>query len=570
MTMIMHNRYLLLTLLLLSVSVFTASAGNLRERVYLSTDRNVYVAGDALYCSAYCMDVNTGRLSDFSGIAYFEIHSGNDMVQTGKIAVRKGRGCGRITLLNTIPTGNYKIVAYTSQSRNEPGFDYDLSSKTISIFNTLSTARVEGGVDVVADDSYPPARPMSPAADGNDIGMEVRTDSSADGYFPVKITNNSSETVFMNVGIRHIDGIASPENKGIAGFVAGVRGIKGTSPEFIDNYVPEYEGEVIRARVSGMDQAGLAGIAGKYAFFSTPGETPSTYSSVIGEDGTVNFFTDNLYGDREAFLEIEGLAKDQVCHLELESPFIDVKVTSAEKLAICPGLAADLEMRSASMQISQYFDSDTLFEKLPVGNINMFDDRAICYNLDDYTRFPVMEELFIEYIKEARVVRDGGSRQIQVRIRESGTASYVNDKSLMMVDGIPVYDHEKILEYDPLLVERIDIYPSTYVFGIRSFTGVINFITYKRSLPSMSFDDNVRIVNFQGPAYPQAFTCSGVSDSYPDYRQTLYWQPLVEIKPGACIEFKCKLPSYNGNFEIFAEGISSNGDAVTGSMDFLL
>ena len=41
-----------------------------RERVYISTDKEVYVAGDAVWLSAWCLDAGNGRLSDFSKIAY--------------------------------------------------------------------------------------------------------------------------------------------------------------------------------------------------------------------------------------------------------------------------------------------------------------------------------------------------------------------------------------------------------------------------------------------------------------------------------------------------------------------
>lgn len=46
----------------------------LRERVYISTDRDVYVAGDAVWMSAYCLDASSGSLSSFSKTAYVEVH----------------------------------------------------------------------------------------------------------------------------------------------------------------------------------------------------------------------------------------------------------------------------------------------------------------------------------------------------------------------------------------------------------------------------------------------------------------------------------------------------------------
>ena len=96
----------ILTLLfcLLSASLLRVpGAERLRERVYLSTDRDVYVAGDAVWLSAWCVDAGSGRLSGFSKTAYVEIHSADKLVQTAKIALDGGRGAGRLFLPTTLP-----------------------------------------------------------------------------------------------------------------------------------------------------------------------------------------------------------------------------------------------------------------------------------------------------------------------------------------------------------------------------------------------------------------------------------------------------------------------------------
>ena len=140
--------------------------------------------------------------------------------------------------------------------------------------------------------------------------------------------------------------------------------------------------------------------------------------------------------------------------------------------------------------------------------------------------------------------------------------------ALLMMDGVPVLDHEKILSYDPLLVKRIDIYPDSYFVGIRGFSGIVNFVTYKGTLPSMAFEDNVRIVDFQGTSFPLAYTCEGVGKDYPDYRQTLLWHPLLELEPGESMEIDCKMPVYSGRFEAVAEGLTASGGPVSASFAF--
>ena len=71
---------LLLFSLLFSVQIMYGQT-RIRERVYISTDREVYVAGDAVWLSAFCVDASTGHLSTFSKTAYVEVHSASGMVQ---------------------------------------------------------------------------------------------------------------------------------------------------------------------------------------------------------------------------------------------------------------------------------------------------------------------------------------------------------------------------------------------------------------------------------------------------------------------------------------------------------
>ena len=213
------------------------------------------------------------------------------------------------------------------------------------------------------------------------------------------------------------------------------------------------------------------------------------------------------------------------------------------------------------MQVGKAFDADTLYADLPARQHPIFDNaECLSYLLDDYTRFPVMEELFIEFIPEIRVRRVNGEPELQVRRRDlRGYISFSTSTSLVMLDGVPVSDHAKILAYDPLLVQRIDIYPDATFLGILRFEGIVNFVTYQGTLPGMQFEDNVRIVDFQGCAWPTAYTCDGVGRDYPDLRQTLYWHPLLTLAPGETMDVECKMPLYEGRFEAVAEGLDTSG-----------
>lgn len=552
------KRILFVISALLAGCVSLFAADHLVERTYLSTDRDCYVAGDRIWCSAFCVDAATCGLSVFSSIAYVELRSEAGLVQTGKIALRGGRGAGFIEIPANAPTGNYRLFAYTAQNVNEDGYDYLEGSKLVSVFNTFSSERVEGGVEVVDEVPSAPAAPAS--------ALRVSAGAPRGGVVPLSLSGFASDATF-SVSVYHDDGISLPEATGILSFNPSA---DVSSISFSDRRIPEYDGEIVYGHVAGLAPEELPGVAGKFAFISVPGDRSDTYSCQVAEDGSVTFFTNNFYGDKDLVCQIEGLESASGAHLEIESPFVDVPVSGVPRLHLSPSMGDRLLERSVAMQIEKVFDADTLFEYLPVRDNLLFGGEGVTYVLDDYTRFPLMEECIVEFIQELRARKDAqGRRDLQVRLQDSWrTLYYANGSSLMMVDGVPVFDHELIYHYDPLLVETVNIYPYTYFIGARGYNGVANFVTYKQNLPSVTFPDNVRILDFKGASYPAAYTCKGVGKDYPDYRQTILWEPLLDAEAGKDITLDCVLPSYKGRFRVVVEGLTAEGKPFAAQASF--
>ena len=539
-----------------SAVVFSAAAEGLSERVYISTDRGVYVSGDRVWCSAFCMDASTGGFSDFSSIAYLELHSSAGMVHTAKIALLDGRGAGVMQLPSNLPTGNYKLLAYTKQNRNEDGYDYSASAKVISVFNPNSSARVEGGVRVV--ESMPAAQTTAPDAGG----LSIKVPAGALSGQTVELGLSCPQDATLSISVSHDDGIIAPAGISIADFKGSLK--PGTA--FTYNFVPEYEGEIINGRVTGLSPSQLDSLAGYAAFISAPGDIRDVYSSGLDADGRVSFYTTNIYGDRDLVCEIENLGSGMPGHIELDSPFAEADAGDVPVLEICPGMRPLLERRAAAVQIERLFSADTLYEYLPKRENLLTGDEYKSYLLDDYTRFPTMEEVLVEYVSEMRIRRNGKVPDIQVKLTDLySTARFSYQASLMMVDEVPVFDPSKIISYDPLLVRELRIYPCTYSLGFRVYEGIADFRTYKGNLPAVDFDANVRIVDFHGPSYPMAYTCGTLvhDGRYPDYRQTAYWHPILEVEAGRTKTVEVVLPSYPGRFTVKVEGIASDGAPVS-------
>ena len=564
----MRKILLLLTLLL---AVAGLAQDRVVERTYLSTDRDVYVAGETLWYSAFCLDAARGTLSPISAVAYVELHDAEKMVASGKVALQNGRGAGQLALPASLPTGNYRLVVYTAQNRAERGYDFNgLAAKTVSVFNVFSGERVKDGVELVDAAEYERCRIKSGMTEKGVIpGLDPESLDVVWRDGALELTNGGRSEATFSLSVFHDDGFAANGNPTIADFTAQVRQV---GPRSFDNTVlPEYEGEIIHGHISGFSEAMIPELVGKFAFISTPSTESDVYASVIGPDGKVAFFTGNIYGNREYICEIEGIDPARNCFIALESPFVNAKVAAPEKLRMSESLRDALLSRSVAMQIERHFTGDTLLDPLSVHQSGLFGENEIVYRLDDYTRFTTMEEVLIEFVSEMRARRrSDGSRDIQIRLENDTRGLYSSMPTLMLLDGVPVFDQQKIMDYDPLLVESIHIYPQTYYIGSRSYEGIANFVTYKHNLPGFQFGGNVRVVDFQGVSWPTAYTGEALrgAEDYPDYRQTIYWHPLLTLAPGQTLVIPCKLPDYAGRFKVSLEGLSADGTPLQAEASF--
>ena len=607
----MKSRLLLFFLLL---PLCAGAQTTVVEKTYISTDREIYVSGDKIWCSAFCVDEANGlRPSSLSAIAYVEIVSEDGTLESGKIALSDGRGAGTIEIPATAPTGNYRIVAYTAYTKNTPGFNpQEHISKTISIFNTSTKERVKNGVKILSDSEYdalrtPASTPASTPAGTHTTGthttgthssstynagtqpaagaLSITCHRSAEGYLEVVLTNNSATPADLSLSLSNRDGIIPPDNTSIGAFMgaaasaaqaaagaesAAARTAAGAASAGAESApaaavstaaeLPEYEGEIIRGRIAGATTDEIEGLKGRSAFISVPTEKSDLYSSVVDNDGMIKFVTNNIYGTKEMVCEIEDndLAR---CHIELISPFVSPKLKGIPALRMAPSIKEDLQRRGLSVQLCRSFSADTLASLMPIREnplIPSYD--AIEYKLDDYKRFPVMRELFIEFINEIKVRRVDGKEQLKVKTHlEERVSLFDKNNSLIMVDGIPVFDHSQVIEYDPLLVESVVVYPYKYYTGWRSFCGMANFVTYKKNLPGIKFNDGVRVVQFKGCSYPMAFTCQEIGEDFPDYRELLYWHPQIKLPAGESSAIKVKIPANVKEIRICAEGMTENG-----------
>lgn len=544
-------RKCLFILLFLGAALPLVAQETVVERVWVTTDKTVYLAGERVHCSAFCLDAG-GEFSSLSRVAYLELHSAEGLAVTAKVALNGGRGGGYLDLPASLPTGNYRLIAYTAQNKNEVDLDFSqLPARTLSVFNTRTTARVKGGVEVVSAADYKQSMTKQGVTSGSDALVMPGSDrasqiklSYADGT--LILTNETTGPMTLCLSVYRADDILSPAEPSLAAFLEDLRR---TGPRrFEDRVLPDCEGEVLQARITGVEPDRLLDWLGRIVFLSTPSDQAEVYVAPVAADGRLAFLTGNIYGRRELICQAEGAALPAGARIEILSPYLNVDVPAPEALVLSEAIAPALEAHAARLQ-AEHPLLDTLSDYLPRREFLLLDDAPVVYPLDDYTRFNTLEETFVEFISQVRVRQDrNGAPLIQVRLEDIvDNPAFSNEPALLLLDGVPVFDHAKMLRYDPRLLKTIEVYPRTYYLAGRAYPGVVQFNTQKRNLTSFKLDDGVQVIDFQGISWPTIW----MGDSF--------WHPLVDLAPGLTRQFSGILPVAPGRYVIHVEGLAVDG-----------
>ena len=522
---------------------FWAVSLNAQERVYVSTDKNCYLAGEDIWFSVFCNDGSNKRT--MSSMAYIEFHSAEGIASTVKVALKEGRGCGRFRIPFSFATGNYSMVSYTAKDGGDSKGEF--AGKIVTVFNTLTGERVKGGVEVVGSGE---------AITGNGVafpqtgGLSVHTGAQGDGVMPVKISNTLKEDVSLSVSVYHMD----PVQEMIGEYGYSSVPLKQRTGEFAEGGKRDYAGEVVKAKIK--DAAGK-NAAGEVVYMSAVGNTDDVYVAFADENGVVTFYTNNIYGSRDLVFEVGA---DTSKRYEVEVLPVEAKHVPADipVLKLSEEMSGVLKERGVSMQIARRFEADTIFDLMDmrehsfVGNVT-----PKVYNLDEYTRFPIMEEVIREYVQDLRARKEGGKNVLKVLWDAAG-------QPLVLLDGVPVQDHSTVIKMDPLLVKQIVVYPRRYVLNNFTFEGMVKFVTYKGDMGGVKLPENVSVQSFEGASYPLAFLGGKVygNGKYPNFNNTVYWNPAVTVGAGGEFDLKCVLPDYKGKFKVVVEGVDSNGNGV--------
>jgi hypothetical protein len=332
----------------------------------------------------------------------------------------------------------------------------------------------------------------------------------------------------------------------------------------VARFVPEIYGHIISGKLVPL-RSGLP-VKDIPVYLTVPGIRTQFQAAAADESGKIKFDMKDLYSDGDIIVQTNN-EKDSGYRIEIDTPFISSfsQKPLANYAAALPG--ETLLNNYIASQVQNTF----LYKQLNHATQNLPDTNAFysrpgaAYLLDNYVRFTTLEEVFREYVVEVGVRKRGG--RFYLPMYDAGAKGFFLNDPLLLLDGLPVFNLDKAMSYDPLKIRKLEVVNQKYFLRDNSFDGIINLTTYKGDLEGFEIDPRATIVNYEGLQVQRDFyapvyaTEQQQHSRMPDFRSLLYWAP--EINTGE--DGKTKASFYTsdipGKYAVVTEGISKEGSA---------
>ncbi len=340
----------------------------------------------------------------------------------------------------------------------------------------------------------------------------------------------------------------------------------GRSPAF----PPEYNGHIIVGKVvdarSGKEERNIT------AYVSIPSTSARVFASTSDSTGTVKFETKNIYGTHEIIAQTNS-RDDSLARVDIANPFFekysDIKL---QPFKVAENLRHMIEDQSISMQVQNIWSSDKLsaFVNSPADTNAFFGNPSKTYLLDKYTRFTTLEEVLREYVELTSVRLRKGEFHLQVAdVRRS---QFFDGEPLVLLDGVPMFDMNKFMAYDPLKIKRLDVLNERFLENVTSFDGILSFTTYKGNLPGFDLDPHAAVLDYEGLQVRREFyspvydTEQKRSSNFPDFRNVLCWSPDIRTDSSGKNKLNFYASDIPGKYAVIVEGLSPDGRMASKSV----
>ncbi len=326
-------------------------------------------------------------------------------------------------------------------------------------------------------------------------------------------------------------------------------------------FIPEYGGHLISGQV--------------FQGNGNPAPAVNTYLSVVGRDarlyvsrsnseGKIIYETSRLVGKRNAVIQCYDKV-DSAWRVVLDAEFSDAhEKMEVRDFSISEKSTNRLTQRNLAMQVQHNFNKKKRHEiTMLKDSLPFYGLPSESYRLDDYTRFATMEEILKEYVKGI-VVRKKKDKFHFLTLDLTYNTIF-KENPLVLLDGVPIFNLNEIMAYDPLKIQKIDVITKQYYLGHLTFDGLMNCSTYKGDMAGYTPDFST-LVTLEGVQPKKEFFSPRYESKpqkesrIPDRRHLLFWSPDAKVNKDGKSQLTFYSSDVSGVYQVTIQALSENGE----------
>lgn len=597
----------------------------LHEKIWLCTDRPLYITGESMWYRAFYVDKISNRELNLSRFIYVELLSENNQVIVRK-TVKKDSSCfhGVIEIPENLRSGFYTLRAYSRWMSNNTAEAF--ANRQVKIVNPYVTTEIE--IPAINDSSANNNTRIDPSVT-NEIAQHLKDSSFADSMPGKTIDSNvktfqlpeqliprvnihfspatfkSRKDLDIEVEIKNATGypveanlsvsiykwdkqavtkefiipetmmrgtIFDPENEMVYEAGTGPGNQKIITP-VNDVNLHYYTNEGVLPETEGMVLSGLIispvsrqPLGNREIYCAMADSISRLYHTKTGEDGSFNIMIKDYSGQKEFIIRLPNDTSAFI--VQWDDQFSgSMPQMPLELFTISEWEAKLAESYAMNQQIRKsygQYDQKVTICKMPEDKYSFYGTPDFTLHFDRYILLPVMEEYFFELLRPAMV--RGGKDDKHIRIRNLDNNIVIGDSPLCMIDGIPVSNHNEILKLNTEEIKRIEVVDKKYFYGSLQMDGILHVISHNADFHMTDYPEYNRKI-FIGPECPEQFVLPGYSNDFsknspiPDLRNTLYWVPQIKTNLAGKASVKFSSSDETGIFLIEVNGITAEGIA---------
>ena len=338
----------------------------------------------------------------------------------------------------------------------------------------------------------------------------------------------------------------------------------------VREFAPEPYGLVVRGRLS--TKANTPATIGTMAYLSSPSRLVRLGQANSDAQGLIQFELSDFTGPHDLILQTDPAWASSL-NLALLDPF-SARFASGRPPAF--GLqrrfAADYAHRHLQAQVQEAFARPARFGPEPIDSAAFYGKPSEKYLLDKYTRFKTMDEVLREYVPGVivRIRKDGYHLIVVDKVNKSA----LQNNPLVLLDGVPLFNMDKVMALDPLKIQQLEVVDSRYFHGTAVYEGIVSLTTYKGDLDGLDLDPHALVQQYEGLQHQREFyaprydTPQAAQSRLPDLRNLLYWNPALHLTGPETKTVEFYTGDQAGRYLVVLQGLAADGRS--GSRSFVL